>query len=94
MPGKWIKPNKRKRIYLRDDYTCYMCGTRMESAPELLTLDHVKPRSRGGCNSERNIVTCCHTCNSMRRDTPLSPELRKIARRLTSRKLPALKMGV
>ena len=31
-----------------------------------MSLDHVKPYSQGGSNSERNLVTCCKKCNSSR----------------------------
>lgn len=32
--------------------------------PNLGTLDHVTPRSRGGSNRLENLVLCCLTCNS------------------------------
>lgn len=52
-----IKVN-RNRIYKRDGYECVYCGSKKK-----LTIDHVFPRSRGGDNSWKNLVTCCHTCN-------------------------------
>ncbi len=38
------------------------CGERFE--PELLTLDHVQPRMRGGDRSGGNLVTACGACNA------------------------------
>ena len=28
-----------------------------------LTIDHIIPRSRGGKNTWKNLVTCCSRCN-------------------------------
>lgn len=55
---EWL-PTKRN-IFLRDDYTCQYCGS---DNPPMLTLDHIKPRSRGGRNTWENLVTSCYECN-------------------------------
>jgi len=54
------KPLKinRKRLYKRDDNQCVYCGSKKH-----LTIDHVLPKSRGGDNSWKNLVTCCLSCN-------------------------------
>lgn len=36
--------------------------------PELLTIDHVVPRSRGGSNDEDNLQTLCAPCNTLKGD--------------------------
>jgi 5-methylcytosine-specific restriction endonuclease McrA len=52
---------KRQRIFERDDYRCVYCG---EQFPvELLTIDHVQARVKGGDRSEGNLVTACGACN-------------------------------
>lgn len=61
----WIRPVKRLAIYMRDGLACCYCGEGIEEGAKL-TLDHLKPHSRGGDNSETNLVTCCHRCNSSR----------------------------
>ncbi len=61
----WISQHKRLAIYLRDGLSCCYCGKGIESEIKL-TLDHVKPYSKGGSNKETNLVTCCLTCNSAR----------------------------
>ena len=61
----WIRPEKRLAIYLRDGLSCAYCGASVESGTKL-TLDHIIPYVKGGTNSESNLVTCCHTCNSSR----------------------------
>jgi hypothetical protein len=61
----WIRQEKRLAIYLRDGLACAYCGTTVENGAKL-TLDHIIPHSKGGSNSETNLVTCCLTCNSAR----------------------------
>jgi 5-methylcytosine-specific restriction endonuclease McrA len=50
------------------------CAQRFEV--ELLTLDHVQPRARGGDRSAGNIVTACIPCNVRKGHTPLARFLR------------------
>lgn len=61
----WIRKEKRLAIYLRDGLACCYCGEGIEDGARL-TLDHLNPHSNGGSNSESNLVTCCHRCNSSR----------------------------
>jgi HNH endonuclease len=60
----------RLSLYERDGYTCYKCGkllTRWDA-----TLDHILPVSRGGKNTQDNLMTCCLFCNSKRRNTEIA----------------------
>lgn len=66
----WIRPEKRRAIYARDDFRCCYCGTGVEDGIQL-TLDHVQPRELGGSNEAGNLVTACLHCNSAKRDLPL-----------------------
>lgn len=52
----------RFNVYLRDDFTCAYCRTRLPMSK--LTYDHVVPRSRGGRTVWENIVTACYPCNA------------------------------
>jgi 5-methylcytosine-specific restriction endonuclease McrA len=54
----------RKNVFRRDESTCQYCGVRAGD----LTLDHVLPRSRNGPTSWENVVACCRSCNSRKRD--------------------------
>lgn len=56
----------RHRIYSRDNYQCQYCGKFCNK--NQLTLDHVKPRSKGGKTSWENVVTACQCCNYKKRD--------------------------
>jgi CRISPR/Cas system Type II protein with McrA/HNH and RuvC-like nuclease domain len=66
----WIRQEKRLAIYLRDGMACMYCGEAIENGIRL-SLDHISPYSKGGSNSERNLVTCCIKCNSSRGNRPV-----------------------
>jgi|LakMenE01Jun11ns_1017448.scaffolds.fasta_scaffold9921106_8 5-methylcytosine-specific restriction endonuclease McrA len=57
LPYKKV-PLSRYNIFRRDEHKCVYCGTSKN-----LTLDHVLPKSRGGENTWKNLVTCCGECN-------------------------------
>ena len=61
---------RRERIFARDEYRCVYCGERYEA--ELLTVDHVQPRVRGGDRSGGNLVTACSACNARKGSLRLS----------------------
>lgn len=61
----WIRPEKRLAIYARDGYACVYCGVGVEDEVKL-SLDHVRPYSKGGSNDAENLVTCCKRCNDSR----------------------------
>lgn len=54
----------RFNIFKRDDYRCQYCGIRPGS--EELTIDHVKPKSKGGKTTWENCVLSCINCNSIK----------------------------
>ncbi len=56
--GKGLSFSK-KNIMRRDNYTCQYCGIR----ENMLTVDHVIPKSRGGGTSWTNVVVACKPCN-------------------------------
>lgn len=69
--SKWIRPEKRLAIYIRDGFTCAYCGRSLKGAePHDVTLDHLLPRSAGGGNEATNLVTACGACNYSRQDKP------------------------
>lgn len=53
--NEWVK--LKKIVFHRDRYTCVYCGDTARQA------DHVIPRSRGGQDSQSNLVASCQTCN-------------------------------
>ncbi len=58
---KPIGKTKRFNIFKRDEFTCQYCGATPPKA--VLHLDHIHPVSKGGGNSEDNLITSCFDCN-------------------------------
>jgi 5-methylcytosine-specific restriction endonuclease McrA len=52
----------RRGVFARDGHRCQYCGSRADS------IDHVRPRSRGGQHTWENVVAACRSCNSAKRD--------------------------
>ncbi len=52
-------PLTRKNILQRDNNCCQYCGYIGKN----LSIDHVIPRSRGGCDEWSNVTTACLSCN-------------------------------
>ena len=48
----------REGIKARDGHKCVYCGS-----AENLTVDHVRPKSKGGTDTADNLVTACRPCN-------------------------------
>lgn len=48
-------------LFQRDHYLCCYCGAR--KAAHALTRDHIRPLSRGGRDTWKNVVTACRPCN-------------------------------
>lgn len=74
----WITQHKRLSIYLRDGLACCYCGATITEGVQL-TLDHIKPHSKGGNNEASNLVTCCLKCNSSRGNRSYTNFANKVA---------------
>jgi 5-methylcytosine-specific restriction endonuclease McrA len=63
-------PNKRVRIFERDGWRCWYCGTELPKGAARFdkagTFDHLLPLSRGGDSTEANLVAACRSCNSQK----------------------------
>jgi len=53
-------PFSKRNVFIRDNFKCVYCGKK----PGFLTLDHVKPVSRGGKSTFENCVAACKDCNN------------------------------
>lgn len=76
--SKWIRPERRLALYLRDGLACAYCGCGIEGGAQL-SLDHLKPYSRGGGNESANLVTACTRCNSARGNRSVAAFARAVA---------------
>ncbi len=61
--GNAKRSKLRHNIFKRDGYKCLKCGTGCN-----LTIDHVKPTSKGGVNRVFNKQTLCEKCNNDKGD--------------------------
>ena len=52
-------PFSKKNVMVRDGFICQYCGSDKQ-----LTIDHVRPRCRGGKSTFENCVTACKSCNN------------------------------
>lgn len=48
---------------------CWYCGDELQSGTA--TVDHVIPKSRGGCGLQHNTVYACRRCNAAKDDMML-----------------------
>ena len=86
--AKWSKYN----IKLRDSFKCQYCGRRFSSRS--LTIDHVKPKSKGHGHSWTNSVAACKPCNQKKKHhqimkpirTPYRPSYHELAKKLLAEK--------
>jgi 5-methylcytosine-specific restriction endonuclease McrA len=59
-------PLTRRAVLDRDGHACAYCGNRAD------TIDHVRPRSRGGQHVWTNVVAACARCNHRKGDRLLA----------------------
>jgi len=67
-----IPAETRKQIFLRDSYTCVLCGLIGEGTTHTekikgFEIDHIKPNAAGGNSSEQNLQVLCRKCNNAKR---------------------------
>ena len=61
-----VPKGTRRAVYKRDGYQCATCGD-----VRGLQIHHVTPRSRGGSDDPRNLVTLCWKCHAIAHGTTL-----------------------
>jgi len=70
------KQKRAKKAQLIDEFgsRCWWCGYILPT--QKLTLDHLKPKSRGGSNSLENLRLACLPCNRSRGNSLYPPKRR------------------
>jgi 5-methylcytosine-specific restriction endonuclease McrA len=66
VPYRREVPLTRRAVLERDGHACVYCGTKAD------TIDHVRPRSRGGLHVWTNVVAACARCNHRKGDRLLN----------------------
>ncbi|HEY8302432.1 MAG TPA: HNH endonuclease [Jatrophihabitans sp.] len=66
VPYRREVPMTRRAVLDRDAHRCVYCGARAD------TIDHVRPRSRGGLHVWTNVVAACARCNHRKGDRLLA----------------------
>jgi len=70
-----MKMSRKKTalVISKTDGKCWYCGCDLSDG---WSVDHQMPRSRGGDSGADNLVPCCGSCNSSKKDKTLG-EFRK-----------------
>jgi 5-methylcytosine-specific restriction endonuclease McrA len=55
-------PTVRKIVLDRDGHKCLRCGKKHN-----LTIDHIKPKCKGGTSEPKNLQTLCWFCNQSKK---------------------------
>ena len=65
-----IKSGKCRRLFRQQNGLCAICGSQMgwgfTTGPEMATLDHILPRSKGGSGKIANLRAVHRRCNEER----------------------------
>ena len=67
--NNWL--SLRFLVLARDNFTCGYCGRTPGDGAKLM-VDHIYPKSKGGDNEEKNLLTACDECNLGKSDILLS----------------------
>ena len=66
---KYQLANTREAVFVRDRYTCQVCGKSVKDGA-VLAVHHIIPRSKGGTNRLNNLLTVCTGCDTSRNHKP------------------------
>lgn len=55
----YLPKKLRKEILQKYKFSCQSCGSKKN-----LTIDHIKPVSKGGLDDAKNLTVLCKSCNS------------------------------
>ncbi len=68
MPKSRIPPPLRAAVARRAHWCCEYCKSQERFAPQLFTLDHIRPESLGGPDDLENLAYACQGCNGSKAD--------------------------
>jgi hypothetical protein len=65
----------REQVRRRANFACEFCGVSETDIGSRLTVDHFRPKSKGGEDSLDNLLYCCTRCNQYKLDYwPTNPD--------------------
>jgi 5-methylcytosine-specific restriction endonuclease McrA len=67
--------NNRLMLTIEQDGKCHYCHKPMDK----ITVDHKKPKSKGGHSSMNNLVACCVKCNKRKGSKPYEQFIREMS---------------
>lgn len=65
------KRSKTKKLITEYGSVCWWCGSNL--LREQVTIDHLRPKSKGGSHNLENLRIACKSCNEKRRDSLFPP---------------------
>jgi 5-methylcytosine-specific restriction endonuclease McrA len=74
VPKKSAQARFRRSILEAFDHRCAYCDAKLTAGNT--TLDHVRPKAKGGQTERRNLVACCSQCNGLKGAQPYREWLR------------------
>jgi hypothetical protein len=70
-----ITAEARRAIRQGANAACEFCGVTETDTGGELTVDHFRPRTKGGSDELDNLLYCCHRCNQYKADYwPTQPD--------------------
>jgi hypothetical protein len=74
-----VSSQLREKVRHRAQCSCEFCGISEINSGNQLTIDHFRPRSKGGSDDFTNLIYACNACNQYKQDywprTETSPTL-------------------
>jgi len=64
------RASRKRHVYRKYGMSCYICGVGLTE--DTKSIDHVKPKYRGGSDSIQNKRPCCVSCNQEKRNMTIA----------------------
>ena len=65
------QPSIRNEVWNKTNGICWYCGIKMSKFDGTFTVDHFISKADGGEDKIENLVPCCKSCNSSKRNKTL-----------------------
>lgn len=83
---KYGTKDQQRRIWDKTKGRCCYCGEKVNPfIKNGYTYEHVDPQANGGGNGQENLMPCCKSCNSQKKDKTLGDYRRWLAKKRGSK---------